>query len=447
MVDAREGRTTDLSVMSRVIAGVRYALTGTTPDAWFGPGQPIPPVAQQVQGRLWDYPAALNMQTQPRINDPVKFSDLRALADGCDIVRMAIETRKDQIGTLKWDVVASSGETVANDARITLIKTFFKRPDRNHDWHTWLRMLLEDLLVIDAPTVYIRLTNGNKPFSLDVIDGSTIKRVIDEQGRTPAAPDPAYQQILHGVVAADYSCEELLYLPRNVRAHKMYGYSPVEQIIFTINTLIRKEIFQQQYFTEGSLPDAIIGVPPTWNPDQIKSFEAYFNDQLSGNTSERRKVRFVADGVNYTPTKTEPLKDDFDEWLVRIVCYAFSLPPSAFVKQMNRATQEAAQNTAIEEGLAPLKQWVKELMDTIITQYFEAPDLEFCWVDQKEEDPLVRAQINQLYVNVGVLTPNEIRLELGLDPLKEPVKQPAQEDGAVPVAPGKEKNALKKKVL
>jgi hypothetical protein len=36
----------------------------------------------------------------------------------------------------------------------------------------------------------------------------------------PEPPDPAYQQILKGIPAADFSAEELLYLPRNPRAHR-----------------------------------------------------------------------------------------------------------------------------------------------------------------------------------------------------------------------------------
>jgi hypothetical protein len=32
--------------------------------------------------------------------------------------------------------------------------------------------------------------------------------------------------------------------------------------------------------------------------------------------------------AKYIPFKKAPYKDDFDEWLTRIVCYAFSLPPS-----------------------------------------------------------------------------------------------------------------------
>jgi hypothetical protein len=47
------------------------------------------------------------------------------------------------------------------------------------------------------------------------------------------------------------------------------------------------------------------------------------------------------------------LKDDFDEWLAWVVCFAFSLPPTAFVKQTNRATAETQQETATTEGLVP----------------------------------------------------------------------------------------------
>ena len=38
-------------------------------------------------------------------------------------------------------------------------------------------------------------------------------------------------------------------------------------------------------------------------------------------------------GARYQAFKEAPYKDDFDEWLARIVCYAFSLPPTAFIRQ------------------------------------------------------------------------------------------------------------------
>ncbi len=108
-------------------------------------------------------------------------------------------------------------------------------------------MLVEDLLVIDAATIYPRYDRGGKLYSLDVVDGATIKPLIGEDGRAPEPPDPAYQQILHGVPAADFSADELLYLPRNVR--------PVEQIALTVNIALRREAATLDYYRAGSSPE------------------------------------------------------------------------------------------------------------------------------------------------------------------------------------------------
>jgi hypothetical protein len=44
-------------------------------------------------------------------------------------------------------------------------------------------MLVEDMLVIDAATIYPRYTRGGSLYSLDIVDGATIKPLIGEDGR------------------------------------------------------------------------------------------------------------------------------------------------------------------------------------------------------------------------------------------------------------------------
>lgn len=48
------------------------------------------------------------------------------------------------------------------------------------------------------------------------------------------------------------------------------------------------------------------------------------------------------------------------------MCYAFSLPPTTFIKQVSRATAETAQQAALDEGMALLMGWVKRLADHVI---------------------------------------------------------------------------------
>ena len=179
-------------------------------------------------------PFGANLNYVPRSEGGISFAELRALADALPLLRAVIETRKDQIAAQNFTVRQRSRADLPDaSARIDAALAFLARPDRRRSFGDWLRMLLEDLLVIDAATIYPRYDRAGKLYSLDVVDGATIKPLIGEDGRAPEPPDPAYQQILHGVPAADFSADELLYLPRNVRAHKLYGMSPVEQIALT----------------------------------------------------------------------------------------------------------------------------------------------------------------------------------------------------------------------
>lgn len=323
-------------------------------SAWFGPSAPLAPEAPpETAGRQFDYPVGFNLRLSPRQDEGTSFAELRGLADAYDLVRLVIETRKDQMEALDWQIRPRRGGP-SDDPRIAAIEEILRTPDREHPWGTWVRLLLEDLFVLDAPTLYVRRTAAGALWGLEVIDGATIKRLLGPDGRTPRAPDPAYQQVLKGIPAVDYTSDELIYAPRNPRPHKVYGYSPVEQILMTVNIGLRRQVSQLNYFTEGNTPEALIGVPEAWTPDQIRQFQEYWDALLEGNLAARRHTRFVPGGLKYQPIRDVPLKDEFDEWLARVVCFAFSIPPTAFSRQTNRATAESAQDAATAEGLQPL---------------------------------------------------------------------------------------------
>lgn len=430
MAPPEGGKITPISsnIVARVAGTLTTAVAGAirgASEAWFGPQQPLVPTANpSPKGRAWDYAPGFNLNIQPRPYEPVSFDELRGLAESCDIVRLLIETRKDQMVALPWDIVskADRGKKIKknseNDTRIEEIRKFLRRPDRVHDWAQWLRMILEDMLVIDAATIYRRRDRGGKLYSLMPMDGATLALKIDENGLLPEAPEPAFQQILHGTVAADYTQAELYYLPRNPRTHDIYGYSPVEQIIVTINTVIRRLISQMNYYTEGNIPAGLMPLPADWTPADIEVFTKALDARLSGNLAERQKLIPVPNGTTIEEVKTPPQVDMADEWFTRICCFCFSISPQPFVKEMNRATAESSRQQAKEEGLGPIQLWVKGFMDRIIEEDFGAEDLEFKWLDDKEQDPKVQAEVHQIYANAKVLTRNEIRADLGREPIE-----------------------------
>ncbi|SEJ55859.1 phage portal protein [Frateuria terrea] len=407
--------------LGRLSTAVRYAIAGVSPDTWMSPNQPVQPVAQGAAGRQFDYPVGVNLTYTPRGTELTSFQQLRALADRCDLVRLAIETRKDQMSAMVWSVGGvDDAKDTEGDTRVQTITALLKRPDGVHSWQSWLRMVLEEVMVTDATSIYVRRRNNGEMYGFELIDGTTIKPLVDDTGRRPAPPSPAYQQVLKGIPAVDYTADELVYTPRNPRVHKFYGFSPVEQIILTVNIALRRMASQLQYFTEGNIPAAYASMPQDWSGEQIKQFQAYWDSVIEGDQGYKRKVRFVPGGTKVESVKDAPLKDEFDEWLARVVCYAFSLPPTAFIKQQNRSTSETQQEAALKEGLTPIMVWVKEVMDHLIQVHLGCPDLQFKWVEEESLDPAAQATILTTYQSHGAYTINEIRAKLGEKRITEP---------------------------
>ena len=92
---------------------------------------------------------------------------------------------------------------------------------------------------------------------------------------------------------------------------------------------------------------------------------------MSGNLARRRQTKFMPADFKLIEARQPPLKDQYDEWLARIICYAFSVPVSPFVSQVNRATGETMRQQATQEGLVPLKAWVKNALDHVIQRVHE----------------------------------------------------------------------------
>jgi Phage portal protein len=471
MPDVNTGKMTAINpgVIARMTQGARDALKAIN-NAWFGPWQPLQPLAPTdpqagVVGRQYDYENGLNLNYVPRSTEPIDFDTLRALANNCDVLRAVIEARKDLLSGLDWVIrtrnlddgapsqvavprpkrtksgqvvnAINSGASADQLERIKNITDFLQYPDRENSWDQWSRALHEEKFVIDAATVYRRRTRGGKLYALELMDGATIKPLITATGRRPVSPDPAFQQVLHGIPAVNYTREELLYMPKNVRVNHLYGYGPVEQILVTVNTAIRRSVFQLEFYREGSTPDAWVGLPPEWNLTQVKQFQKYMDSLLSGQLGERRKVRFMPGNFKYQETKPFDLKDMYDEWLARIICFTFSVSPEPFVQHISRSSGQTSRNRALEEGLLPDQRWFKQLVDRVIREDFGSTDLEFVYLEDREQDPSAQANIDVAYAKGAIKAIDEVRELRGLDPLGGAYSRPMLATAQGYIEPGK----------
>jgi hypothetical protein len=399
----------------------------------FGPG--TPPAAEPLDGsgqpRAFPYRTGWNVPSLPGEGRPLDFTTLRQLADTYDLLRKAIEIRKDELCSLQFDVVARDPDRrrarqIVKDqqAKIAAIREFFAFPDRQHTWQGWLRRVLEDYFVIDAVSIWKWRTLGGKLHGLRLLDGATIKPLLSVQGDTPPPPAPAYQQYLYGVARDSFRADELIYAPKNRRNHTPYGFSAVEQFLWHINEALRYARFRLDFFSDGTLPEGVAVAPPGTDARQLRELREWWDGIMAGDTRALHKLQWVPAGTSFHAFKTFEFSVEFARWLVEVTCAALDVTP----QEMGFAPEHGGlggkgyaeeQSTVLKrKSTFPLTRWLcDEIFNPLIWQEFDAPELQASFRDMgDEEDRLQAMQARDLAIRNGTLSVDQAVEEDGGEP-------------------------------
>jgi len=393
-------------------------------DRPFPAGDPLPPLmGEGTPARAHVPPTFGNLVTSPRRyqgRDLTPFEQMRALSS-FDLVQIALQDCRGQILGMEWALEPARGVDEVDPAEEERAQLWLEQPDPlgRKDFSSWLGSIVDEIYTTDALTLLPRRTLGGEPIGLEQVDGATIVPLVDDRGRSPLAPAPAYQQIVHGMPETEFTLDELWYLPRNQRIDSPYGRSNVEQVLWTINLAMRRYTDDLAYYTHGNLSDALYQCPPDWSQTQIADLQKYFDDLISGRSDRKAgSMRFVpgGDGATFVATHTREWKPEFNEYLARVICYAFQVSPLPLVRMMNRGTAEQAEVAGTEGGVRPVAAFCAAVINRYLRVELGLRSLVFRWQDDEVEDPAVVYQRNIGYTHGGAMTYAELRDELGLEP-------------------------------
>lgn len=437
----------------------------------FGPNWPLPnqPLDRprddsgQPDPRIYEYPVAWNLQY---FNDrPVGWEVLRKAADS-PLFRVCIETRKTEIGALDWTFNVSSHaveqlartsrkapEDVANEMRdkyhdeIEQLNDFWSTPDRKngYDFEDWIKLLFEEQLVWDALAIYPRKTYGGSLSDLIIIDGSTIKPLLDETGGRPEPPNPAFQQVLYGyprgeytadtidvngklVVPNGYDATQLVYKRRVRRTRSPYGFSPTEQALLHGMLYNSRFRWMLSEYTDGVMPRGyLVNEDPQatgWEPQQILEYERAYNDRFSGQTSERHRAAIPPPGYKpyFAPETAERYKSDYDLFLIKLAAMHFGITASelGFQETGNLGSSgyhEGQEDILYRKVRLPDIRYAARLITKMSCAYLNMPkELEFEFLGLVEEDEAAADATDLQRVQSGRMTVNESRSRMNLPP-------------------------------
>src|SRR6266699_1735232 len=214
-----------VAALTALYARPAETIRGIDQDSLYSPLQPIVPQGPVgAEPRAFQYWPGQNLTWTPRPDAEYSAADLKALAS-YPLARICIENVKDTVTRAPWEIQPRTkpGETrkdvaarAKGDENLIKLSRFFEYPDREHNWQEWLRPLLDDMLVIDAPAILLRKSFNGNLAELAVLRGEMITRYIDVNGFTPMPPSPAYCQNWYGVPFVNLTTDQFVYKPRNI---------------------------------------------------------------------------------------------------------------------------------------------------------------------------------------------------------------------------------------
>jgi len=304
--------------------------------------------------------------------------------------------------------------------------------DREDDFSDYLSMLIRETLVIDQVATEIQYNRKGEAIAFWLLDGAYIKRVTTEVDQSPFKKDIRFVQEIDNKIYNQYTSEDLLFDYKNKRVDlrfRGWGYSPVEQCIDLITTLLFGYNYIRDQLVRDRVPKGFISVMGDIGQTQMDSIRRYWYAAMSGAGG--------AWNIPILPSGKEGVGMDFKNlgqsnrdmeyhklmmFLSSVIGAVFSIDlaeigikaddSQSIIGESGEPRIKASRDRGLSSLLAFAEQHVGKIIRKVTTEW----SFEFTGIER--EDELQRMQIRRQMIET-TKTINELREEDGDDPIED----------------------------
>ena len=379
--------------------------------------------------------AAVNSQFGIRKTTGVTMQTLRRMSRANWVDWACIFTLRDEITSIPWDIVPVHPHQPYNPQFQEFLRRLLSKPNRNNEnWRILIDKVVEDILVADAGVIE-KVRNGRgQVVELYHVDGTTIKPCYDVHG---VIGSPAYQQFVQNKIGAvdakpvaEFDNDDLIYMmwnPQGAVDTFGYGMSPVEAGLAVATAFLNAEAYNLQFFQANAIPPIVINMGKDVGQAEVEKFRSFLATEMLGQEGFHKPVvGSFAEGFDIKELMKNPQDmawKEYVEWQMKwkVALYRMSPQDIGFTLDQYKTEGQVQQQLSKNKAIDSLKGVIKEYIDTEIVGddgYLElAENLEFKWIDDETVDPLDQAKIDQIYLQSGVKSINEVRRMNGDDPI------------------------------
>lgn len=400
-------------------APIQAGLTRDGMDSrpYLGPGRPLQPaMGYSGPARSTDYPSSVNIATQGRAAwGRASYATLKAMIDAYDVARACVNHKIDEIRSMEPMFLPADGVKDDVDDAIDVAKLVLAYPDRELPFDSWLSKWLENAIKYDSAPLYRRRNYGGDIIGLETVDGKTINPYIDENGRRPKPPSPAFYQTIHGMVGQWFTTDDMTFVPFRPQEDSPYGLAPIESVLLTANADIRLQWYFLQMFTDGSVPAGFMELPPDLSsPEQVAEWQDYWDSVVMGDQAKLHQLLAVPGGSKFTGTKPVAFDEKLPQYLMMRTCAAFGVVPQdiGLIQDVNRANGETQTDIQFRVNTLPWVRYVEGHLTRYLQHDLGLPVKISLDTGRDKQDRLEEAQAWAIYVQNGFASADEGRSEL-----------------------------------
>ncbi len=373
------------------------------------------------------------------------------------IARRAINCIKDRIAGMRWRIQPRQGYSIEaipdGAARVRLLTDNFDAPNPDDSFRSLAEQVLEDIIVGGYGAIEVQLSPGwtsenphvwqrqrdmghpagrtnlsaatqPLPLVLWPVDGASIRMNLEWDG---SPTSQRYMQVndLSGANSQiKLDDDELIYIRLNPRTHTPFGLGRLEVAFETITAFMGAHRYASRLASNSVVQYALWLQDLT--PEHHERLIRWWQDEIEGtgkvpilSAESKPEVLRFGGGTD------ADLRLQWQEFLLRVVADAFDLPPFylGVERDVNRSTAEELNDLAFRQAIVPTARLLAEsLTRDAIAKKLGWNDLEFVFADVDTTDPLEEVQIQQILLQNGVLTVNEVRRMRGLAELGDAAK-------------------------
>ena len=352
-----------------------------------------------------------------------------------------------------WSCVKVISETIAslpislyekdsNDKRYVLFDNPLhhlvgEQPSTLYNSFSFFERALIDLCLDGNFFAYIERNNGGLPTQIIPIQCNDVKVYVSPDGREVYYNIEQNSSIPYPI-SGRVGSENMLHI-KGLSTDGLMGKSPIQSAAESLGISLAIEQFAGSFFKNGAAVGGILKHPGTLKPETAKRLRASWNQTYSGSINAG-KTAILEEGMDFFPRQIPNNQAQFLEtrqYQISDICRIFRVP-NHYVNDLSNATYSNIEAQQIDFVVHTITPWVKRIEIALNHKLIPNKDrgknyFKFNLTALLRGDSKSRADYYRTLLNIGVLSPDEVRTFEDLNSMGGPSESVYMQSNMMPL--------------